>query len=102
MANVQDDGDINISIAKPVHVQFTSSNHAPEAMDPRRGFEAYDNQLQLGVLERVPFSLGGVTSNLQQQQNQQEEDAALRGSVPPDTDRDVNQLVDLLNNQNLS
>ena len=40
-----------IGMAPSVPVNFTSSN-AVQAANPRRGFEAYDNE----VPERVPFS----------------------------------------------
>lgn len=45
------DGSINISVARPVAVNFTSSNQ-PDANieDSRAGFEPYD------LPERVPFS----------------------------------------------
>ena len=48
-------------------------------MDPRRGFGAYDNQMQFGISvpERVPFSLDGRGETSQH-------------APPPDTDRDVN------------
>jgi len=76
-----ENGNINISIASTatVPVNFTNSN-AAQVPNARSGFDSFD---QYEVPERVPFSSTTFPP--------------VDYSAPPDSEREVNQLVDLLN-----